>query len=213
MSPLSKVSRRSTSVRPILRLLALLCCAAGLSGSAFASPITYTLSGLFSGTLGNQSFSNAQATFMLSGSDTSGITSSNQAFFFNTLGTATFQLGSGAAVNILSTSFGVESEYGSASFLDFASGFAAGEYNELTAYDVLRQYGSTTGSFVSYGTESERTSGGALVLTGGGDLTFTGAAPAIAVTPEPGSLMLTATGLLGLAGVLRRRIRSNSVAA
>lgn len=88
-----------------------------------------------------------------------------------------------------------------------AFNFDAGEYNELTPYDVLTSFGSNTGSFVSYGTQAEQTSGGALVLTGAaGPVTFT-ASPAVAVTPEPASVALTATGLLGIAGLLRRRMQ------
>ncbi len=206
------VFRRSPTIRVALPLLGFLCLTGGLCGNAFASPVTYTLTGLFTGSLGGQSFSDTQGTFTLSGSDTSSTDTTNPAFFFNTLGSAMFQLGTNAAVDIQSSTFGVESEYGAASFLDQASGFAAGEYNELTAYDVLGQYGSTTGSFVSYGQQAQQTSGGALVLTGAsGDVTFTAAAPT-AVTPEPQTLLLTATGLLGVGGALRRRFQQKSMA-
>ncbi|GAA3766989.1 PEP-CTERM sorting domain-containing protein [Terriglobus aquaticus] len=180
---------------------------------AHAMPVTYTLSGLFSGSLNGLTFSDTPATFTLSGSDTSAVSTTDNAFFFNTAGDATFQLGSAAIARILSPTFGVESEYGAASFQDSVTSFAAGEFNELTSYNVLGEYGSTMGSFVSYGTQAQQTSAGALILTGAkGDVTFTVAAPALAAMPEPNSIVLTTTGLLGAAGALRRRLRLRATA-
>lgn len=47
---------------------------------AYATPVSYMLSGLFSGSLDGVSFSNTQGVFTLNGSDTSQVTTPDNAF-------------------------------------------------------------------------------------------------------------------------------------
>lgn len=192
----------------ILRYCLFLLGVAGLATAAHASPIVYTYSGVFSGSLGATTFTNQAAVFTFRKANTNNIVNTDNAFFTNTQGTGTFRFGTTLAT-FLSSSFGVESEYGAASFLDATTGFAVGEYNELTPYDVLSTYGSPiTGDFVSYGNTAEATSLGNLIITGAtGQVTFQASAPTTPTTntPEPAGLMLTGTGLLALAGAARRR--------
>lgn len=181
-------------------------CAISLLGElpASATPVTYSLTGTFSGSLNGVSFANQQGTFLLS-SDTSSVLDLNYAFF-NSDGTSTFQLGSATPVSFLSSSFGVESEYGAASFMDASKNFAVGELNEFTPHDVLTVANQTTGSFGSYGAYPASTSGGDLILTGAtGDLVFQTAD--ITAAPEPSSIWLAVTGLAGTAAGLRRKLR------
>jgi len=181
----------------------------GLAGAAHGSPITYKLSGNFSGSLGPISFSEAFGTFTFVG-DSSNITDPSGNFPADTNGNSSFKLSGKNTATFVNSTFGVESEYGAASFMDLATGFAIGEYNESTPSDVLSVYGpAISGTFVSYGQTAESTSLGDLTITGAtGDVTFQAAQPVlIAATPEPESLLLTGTGVLGVAGVLRQRRR------
>lgn len=181
----------------------------GFAFAAHGSPITYTLSGNFSGSLGSTSFSEAFGTFTFVG-DSSNVTNPTGNFPANTNGNSSFKLTGKNAATFVNSTFGVESEYGAASFMDLATGFAIGEYNESTPSDVLSVYGpAISGVFVSYGPTPESTSLGDLTITGAtGDVTFQAAQPVLtAATPEPESLLLTGTGVLSVAGVLRQRRR------
>ena len=182
----------------------------GAGLAAGASPVTYTLTGTFSGSLGTTNFTDTAAIFTLTG-DTTNVQTPDNAFFFNTAGPSTFQLGGAVPVSFLSSTFGVESEYGAATFMDAATNFAVGEYNEITPYDVLSAEGSTSGMFVSYGPNAQGTSGGELIITGAtGDVTFQTNISGVTPVPEPASFWLISTGVLGAASSLKRRRRAPS---
>ena len=200
-----KMRRSFHTVRGLMIAAAL----GGASLAAGASPVTYTFAGTFSGSLGTTSFTDVAGVFTLTG-DTSYVQTPDNAFFYNTAGPSTFQLGSNTPVTFMGGTLGVESEYGAATFMDAMTGFAVGEYNEMTSYFVLSVAGSTSGDFISYGANPELTSGGNLIISGAtGDVTFQTSIPSDTTPiPEPPSLQLAATGLAGVAIRLRRKRHS-----
>jgi hypothetical protein len=183
--------------------------AAGSLSVAHADPVTYTLTGSFTGSLGAVSFHSLSGTITFAG-DTSGITDLGAGFFTNTavqgLGTATF----------LSATFGAESQFDGAGFYDIANGFGSGIFDPaLGNYDLTSPFADTAFLETSFPAEvlgaTEATTLGDLSLTGddNSSATFT-ASVATAVVPEPGGLTLLETGLLSIAGMLagKRRRRS-----
>ena len=197
--------RRAVLSAPILLASAALLL--GGTREARATPVTYTLGGEFSGTLGSTSFKNELATFTFTG-DTANTKDLGSGFYADTAGISTFTLNGVKTATFLSPTFGVESEFGAAAFYDFGKPFAAGVYNPgLGSYDLSALREPVNGYFVQEaGTEA--TSLGALFITGSRtNVTF----QATAATPEPGSLLLLGTGLLGSLGVLRHRVRNIGV--
>ncbi|HZL28011.1 MAG TPA: PEP-CTERM sorting domain-containing protein [Acidobacteriaceae bacterium] len=176
---------------------------------AHAAPITYTMSGVFSGSIGATSFTDTAATFTFVG-DTSATASLGAGFYTNTAGVSTITLAGLGTATFLSTTFGAESQFDGAGFYDIANGFGVSIYDPaLGSYALTPSFSDTASlerSFAAGFGTTESTSMGELLLDGndGSPATFT--ASQAVTTPEPGSFAMLATGLLGVTCVLRRRL-------
>ncbi len=196
-----------------LRPVAVACMLAIASLAAHADPVTYTLKGLFSGSIDGELFTNGIGAFTLT-SDTNSVTSIAPGFYFNagrpapgnTVIFSLYAYSINIATTFTNSNIGVESEYNTAAFYDLKSGFAVGDYSDaIGGYDLTSGMGPVAGTFVSTGAISEATTSyGDLIITGGNNVTFQ-ADVTPAATPEPSSLLLLSTGLLGMAGIVRRR--------
>lgn len=173
--------------------------------AAWATPITYTDSGIASGTIGKQSFTNSLVVFTFVG-DTSNIT--NDGFLFlNNLGLSTVQIDGVGIASFTSSTFGVADQpsFPGAAFYDAATSFAFGTGSAVfSTYGLDTALGPITGSFITNGASiGEATNFGSLFITSAGNTTFQAITSPI---PEPSTLALLGTGVLGVLGAVRRRL-------
>ncbi len=184
------------------------------SASAHADPVTYSLSGTFSGSLGSQTFTNTSGTIKFVGT-TAGITDHGFGYFTDTAGISTIALAGIGSATFLSPGFGAESELNAAGFFDFVTDFGTTIYDPfLGGYDLHSPFTDTaflqTSSATQFGM-MEPTSLGELTLSG--DLNSAATFTAVSTTPEPGSLILLGTGALGTCTTLLRRVRARRAPA
>jgi len=180
--------------------------------SSFGSLITFTDITTASGTIGSTSFTSALITISAVG-DTSNIQSFSGGFSINDdsasitingLGTFPFITGTRFFVNNLNETPGFSRATG-ADLIDGPTDPAFSSWNMLTSIGPIT---GDTGQILQWTLIPVLTSGGVLVLDNAYPTDITFSAQVGAPVPEPGTLLLLATGLLGVGRFVKRKIAS-----
>lgn len=199
------------------------------SAAANAAPITYTESAYTSGYFDGFHYVNALTT-LTQATDTStlqfyGGSASSELLYGTTAGIKTVTVAGIGTDSITNSEFGMLGEdhaigsgFADGTYLaGFSDAFTAFSFATETPFPVAAELAYSLGPITGelyQGTDGyENTSHGYLQFTyNSADVTstFTAVGPtrptSIAVTPEPSSFLLLGTGLLGVAGVVRKRI-------
>jgi len=194
---------RAKAVVLAVSVVLLLICGAG---QAVADPITITVSGLATGTLGANSFSNSLVTVTFVG-DTSGVVT--QTDYWSILGTAKVSEGNFTASFTDPTTVAFTNN--AIGLFSPAAGVATGDGS---IFDVVNSIFASYVSPVSFGPISGSsfirpdltftTDLGGFNLSAAGDATFTATVTTTSV-PEPSSLLLLGVGLVGVGAISLRK--------
>jgi hypothetical protein len=194
-----------------MRLCLLLAALAFVSSgvAAKAESITFTVTDTASGSIGVQTFTNQNITVTFTG-DTPNVAYSNVDYYYIAPGTTTVQIGSLGTFTFTDPTRFFDNQISSIAGIGLSSGHSILDTGNaaFASYADTTSIGPLSGTSYSSTSFLFNTSSGPLDFTSVGatsTLTASLGAPA-AATPEPSSIALLATGILGFAGVIRRRL-------
>lgn len=202
------LSRNPLKTRLIVSCLAVVLCAAAVH----ASTIAYTVTDTGSGTLGAASFTNQFVKITVVG-DTSKVSGSS-GFYTNGASYSTVSIGAGPDVLFTGAMRFFDNQHFSptaAAGISDNSASVLDTFNSVfQTYDGTTAIGPITGAVFYNSGHAFSTANGSFILTSAGaNSTFT--ATLASVTPEPSSIVLLGTGLLGTLAMLRRKLNVQGV--
>jgi hypothetical protein len=194
-----------------LRLVTLVAAAAFATSSlaAFADTITYTESAIGTGSLGKTDFTNALVTITATG-DTGSVVDKGGGVFVIILPVELTVEGLGSTMFTDVIQF-VSNNVGVAGVGDNTNGLGLlfTDNSVFTTYNLQSGIGPISGPSGFNAGSSFGTADGAFVTTSFGTSTFE-AVEASSSVPEPSTIAMFGTGLLGLAGAARRKVLRRS---
>ena len=166
-----------------------------------------------SGSLGGTSFTNQLITLTGTGNTTS-VTNVGGGIYV-VLTSTTVQVDSGSVASFTDTIQAVDNQsLMEAGFGDASSNLAV-LFTTAPAFGSYNLMSSTTGTGpagYNSGAAFATTAGSFIINSVSGNSTFTGTLASSTVTPEPSGLSLLGTGAMGLAGLVRRRLKRETKA-
>jgi hypothetical protein len=191
--------------------LAIFTLLAAFTVGAHADTITYSESAIVSGSIGNTNFTDTLITLTATGSSST-VVEIFPGIFVNVLPTELTIAGIGSTMftdflQFVSNTTSDRAGVGDIS-VDLAVLFT--QNSAFGSYNLQTGIGATTGSSVFNSGFKFGTGLGLFSIVSSGPSTFQATDTSTSTVPEPSAFMLLGTGILGLTGVVRRKLLSHS---